>query len=282
MTALLRSSVVGFVMTVSLAVAQEAKWTGGLSEEEFQKLHQLKPEDAPAPKGVMVDLADGTKAYLALPKDAKPGLPVVIVLHEWWGLNGHIKNWADRFTTTGRAALAVDLYGGQVAADPATAQKLMKAALADEEKLAAKMVAACDFAKSDARLKTTKLASIGWCFGGRMSLQLAIHEPDLAAAVMYYGFPVDDVATLKKIKAPLLGLFGKNDKSIGPPAVTKFDAELTEAGVTHTIQSYDANHAFANPSGANYDAKSAAAAWEQVQKFLDEKLPVGEKTPAAK
>ncbi len=277
------SSIVVALLAVALGSAQEkpaapaapAGNTGVLSEEEFARLHTLKPEEAPPAKGTMVDLAGGSKGYLALPDGWKPGAPAVLVIHEWWGLNSHIKHWADRFTATGRAALAVDLYGGQVAAQPQEAMKLMQAV--DEKKAVATLLAGLAFLKDDARVKAGKRASIGWCFGGGMSLQLALNAPDLDAAVMYYGKPVTDAEQLKKVKAPLLGVFGDKDKAFPPQLIADFDKALTAANVTHAIHHFDADHAFANPSGGRYDAKSAAAAWAEVQKFLDEKLPVGAK-----
>lgn len=246
--------------------------TGALGEEEFAKLHALKPEEAPAPRGTMVELADGSKAYLTLPEKWQPGGPAVLVIHEWWGLNSHIKHWADRFTDTGRAALAVDLYGGKICTTPAEAGAAMKAV--DETKAVATLLAGHQFLKEDARVKAGRRASIGWCFGGGMSLQLALHAPDLDAAVMYYGKPVTDAAQLKAIKAPLFGVFGTRDRAFTPALVDQFRASLKEAAVDAKIESFDADHAFANPSNPNYDAKAAAAAWKQVQAFLDKTVPV--------
>jgi carboxymethylenebutenolidase len=256
------------------APAPQSKPFGGLSEEEFAKLHALKEGEAPPAKGTMVDLADGTKAYLTLPENAKPGLPAVIVIHEWWGLNSHIKYWADRLTLTGRAALAIDLYGGKVATDQKSAMELMQAANKEGQKSVATLLAARDFVKKDARVKAAKVGSIGWCFGGGMSLQLALNAPDLDACVMYYGFPVNDPVKLAAIKAPILGIFGNKDKAIDPPAVDAFDKALTEAKIVHTFFRYDAPHAFANPSNPAYDGKSASDAFEKVKAFFDEKLPV--------
>src|SRR5689334_2353382 len=99
---------------------------GGLSEEEFAALHTLREDGAPALKGEMVQLTDGTQAYLSLPPGASSPLPGVVVIHEWWGLNEHIKHWADRLAADGYAALAVDLYGGVVASDRETAMATMK------------------------------------------------------------------------------------------------------------------------------------------------------------
>jgi carboxymethylenebutenolidase len=90
--------------------------------------------------------------------------------------------------------------------------------------------------------------------------------------VMYYGHPVTDPAELKRIKAELLGIFGNKDKAIPPAKVDELEKALKEAGVRATILRYDADHAFANPSQARYDEKSAADAWAKVRPFLASKL----------
>lgn len=257
---------------------QEAKApgnTGVLSEEEFAKLHTLKAEAAPAPRGTLVDLADGSKGYLTLPEGWQPGGPAMVVIHEWWGLNSHIKHWADRFTATGRAALAVDLYGGKTAGNPKDAMAMMRAV--DEKKAVVTLKAGLSFVKDDARVKAGKCGSIGWCFGGAMSLQLALNAPELDAAVMYYGKPVTDAAQLKAMKAPLLGIFGEKDNAFPPELIEQFKGGLKAAGVDAAIHLFPADHAFANPSGAKYDAKAAADAWVKVQAFLDEKVPAPKK-----
>ncbi len=242
---------------------------GQVTEKEFKALHVLKQGAAPELHGAMIDLA-GTRAYLALPQNAKAPLPGIVVIHEWWGLNDHVKHWADRLATEGYASLAVDLYGGVVATNPDDAMKAMKAV--DQTKANDILLAAHRFLATDARVKATKRASIGWCFGGLQSLQLALAAPDLDAAVMYYGFPISDPAALEPLHADLLGIFGTRDASIPPSAVAEFDAALTKAGKRHTFRSFDAEHAFANPSNAIYDEKSATAAWEIVRKFLAEHL----------
>lgn len=244
-------------------------WTGALDESAFAALHDLKQEHAPKAEGTMIEI-QGQRAYLSLPKDGKPPFAAVLVIHEWWGLNEHIEHWADRLAADGYAALAVDLYDGVVATTPDAAMAAMKAVDADKAK--ATLLAAFDFLHTDPRIAATKRGCIGWCFGGGWSLQLALAAPDLDAAVMYYGRLVDDPAQLKAIKAPLLGIFGNLDKSIPPAAVDKFEAAMRAAGRDCRILRYDANHAFANPSGQSYDQKNAAAAWKEVRAFLASKL----------
>lgn len=243
--------------------------TGLLSEEDFKALHQLRSDKAPPARGQTVEVA-GTRAYLSLPRDAKPPIPGIVVIHEWWGLNEHIKHWTDRLAEDGYAALAVDMYGGKVATTRDDAMATMK--VVDEAKGIETVRAAHRFLSTDARVSAPRTGSIGWCFGGAWSLKLALNEPELDAAVIYYGRLVTDPAQLKAIKAPVLGVFGNKDKGIPLEVVNDFDKALHEAGVEHELLRYDADHAFANPSGERYDTKAAADAWEKVRRFLAAKL----------
>ncbi|WP_437965915.1 dienelactone hydrolase family protein [Sorangium sp. So ce260] len=246
--------------------------TGLLSEEDFKALHQLRSDKAPPARGQTVEVA-GTRAYLSLPQGAKAPVPGLVVIHEWWGLNEHIKHWTDRLAEDGYAALAVDMYGGKVATTPDDAMAAMKAV--DEAKGIEIMRAAHRFLSTDARVSAPRTGSIGWCFGGAWSLKLAMNEPELDAAVIYYGRLVTDPAQLKAIKAPVLGVFGNKDKGIPPEVVNEFDKALHDAGVEHEVLRYEADHAFANPSGERYDTKAAADSWEKVRSFLAAKLKGG-------
>lgn len=227
-------------------------------------LHALREDEAPAPRGERVDI-EGRGAYLSLPEGAGP-FPVVIVIHEWWGLNSHIQHWADRLAAEGYAALAVDLYGGQVATDPEGAMALMRAV--EEAEATATLQSAAAYLRTDPRVDATKMASIGWCFGGGWSLRAALVIEGLDAAVMYYGHPITDPAQLASLRGPLLAIFGNEDESISPAAVDEFEAALTAAGANFETLRYDAPHAFANPSSARYVHDAASDAWEHVQSFL--------------
>jgi carboxymethylenebutenolidase len=231
--------------------------TGALSEEEFKKLHELKTDAAPPLHGKMIDIG-ADKAYLSLPKGTPP-FPAVVVVHEWWGLNDHIKHWADRLAEDGYAALAVDLYGGKTATTPDEAMAAMKAV--DPAAATATLLAAHKFLASDSRVQAKKRGSIGWCFGGKWSLGLGLAAPDSDAVVMYYGHPPQNADDLKTLKAPLLGIFGNRDKAITPAMVDALEKNLKANGANATILRYDADHAFANPSNPHYDATSAADAW---------------------
>ena len=239
--------------------------TGPLTEEQFKALHAL-PTDGPGGlKGQTIDLK-GTKAYLSLPKGPGP-FPAIVVIHEWWGLNGNIEHWADRLASAGWAALAIDLYSGVVATNRDDALTAMKAV--DDTKAAAIIRAGIDFIAADPRIHATKKAVIGWCFGGGWSMQAALANPDLDGAIIYYGQLETDPAKLSAIKAKVLGVFGTRDKGIPPAKVAEFEAALKQAGISEEIHSYDAEHAFANPSNPIYDETSAADAWTHVLAFLD-------------
>ncbi len=245
---------------------------GWLAEDEFAALHTHTDAEAPPLLGEEIDLS-GSRAYLSLPEGEGPH-PAVIVIHEWWGLNAHIEHWADRLAKLGYVALAVDLYGGEVATEPERAMALMRGV--DELASLAILENAHHFLAEDPRVDRERIGVMGWCFGGGWALQTAIHVPGIAAVVMYYGHVVTDPEVLASIHAPLLGIFANRDRAIPPAQVDGFDEALTAAGVEHRILRYDADHAFANPSGARYDHDNAAAAWAEVQGFLGDALRPGE------
>ncbi|MAG55278.1 MAG: dienelactone hydrolase [Planctomycetes bacterium] len=243
--------------------------TGVLDEAAFKALHELKLDASKRKlRGEMVGVGAG-KAYLSLPKGEGPHAGV-LVIHEWWGLNLHIKHWADRLAADGYAALAVDLYGGTVATTPDEALKLMRGV--DEAAGEDVVKRGLAFLKDDARVRAPRRATIGWSFGGGWSLRAALEHPELDAAVIYYGRLRTDPEELKPVRATIFGIFGNQDRGIPPRVVTQFEKALRRAQVPNAIHRYDANHAFANPSSARYDEKAAAAAWTRVRAFLKKKL----------
>jgi carboxymethylenebutenolidase len=250
-------------------VAREPSPTGAVSEAEFKALHTLRTDAAPARKGQEVEVG-GAKAYLSLPEGAKGPLPAVLVIHEWWGLNEHIQHWADRLAANGYAALAVDLYGGKVATNRDEAMALVKSV--DAARAQEVLKAAHTFLQQDERVRAERTGSIGWCFGGGWSLRTAMAIPELDAAVLYYGNPVTDAEQLATIQGAVLGIFGTKDASIPPEKVAELRQGLDAAGVRHRILEFEADHAFANPSGGRYDALAASTAWEETAAFLAQHL----------
>ena len=254
----------------------DAQYLAAMTAMHHDDAPGASPGTVPAPAlpvsggEVVYATVDGkpVKGYLTRPASAKGPLPGIIVIHEWWGLNDNIRRTADRLAGEGYEALAVDLYGGQSATDPDTAAKYMQAVMADKDATKDNLRQA--YAYLHDHEHATKLGVIGWCFGGGWSLQTALLFPDrLDAAVMYYGQPVTDVPTLKTLKMPLIGLFGEKDMGITVADVTAFQVALKQAGVDAEIHEYpDAGHAFANPSGKNYQEAAAKDAWNRTIRFF--------------
>lgn len=242
-------------------------WTGALDQDQFAALHELTDAQAPPALGDDIELGDGSRAYFS--RAADDDAPGIIVIHEWWGLNDHIRHWTDRLAAAGYHALAVDLYGGTVATTREDAMGAMRGV--DDEAATRTLAEAAHHLLFDVGVE--RYGSIGWCFGGAWSLRTAIEQPDLDACVIFYGRLVTDVDELAAIQAPVLGIFGLRDGSIPNEAVDAFEAAAVEAGVPGLrIAQYDAEHAFANPSSARYDASAADAAWSLVREFLSEQL----------
>ena len=203
-------------------------------------------------------------------------LPAVVMIHEWWGLNENIKNMAENLAKEGYVVLAVDLYNGQVANTTESAQNLVNKVRENPSESINNLQHAVRYLTSLENVNSSKIASLGWCFGGGQSLQLALNtEPEypLAATIIYYGNLVSDPESLSKIKWPVLGIFGDQDKSISVDSVKQFEAALNDNGITNEIYIYKGvGHAFANPSGDNYAQQETQDAWLKTVSFLKEYL----------
>jgi carboxymethylenebutenolidase len=218
------------------------------------------------------DSASGYLVYPVLnPNNNTQKLPAVVMIHEWWGLNDNIKDMANMLAKEGYVVLAVDLYG-EVATDPGRAMELSSSVRNNPEEAVANMQGAVNYLGSLENVNSSRIASLGWCFGGGQSLQLALNseEHPLAATVIYYGNLVNDTESLSKIKWPVLGIFGDQDQSIPVDSVMQFEQALNEIGITNEIYIYPGvGHAFANPSGDNYAPKETADAWKKTLVFLE-------------
>lgn len=213
---------------------------------------------------------NGARGYVARPAgEPSAGL---IVIHEWWGLNDHIRELADRLAAEGYIALAVDLHDGEVAADADKARELTTAAMNDPDRVDANLQAAFRWLREEGGVE--QIGSIGWCFGGAMSLRAAMLLPqELDAAVIYYGRLVTEKERLAPLEMPILGIFGGRDRGIPVESVREFERTLQSLGKTAEIVIYDdAEHAFLNPSGARYAPEEAADAWRRTIEFLAEHL----------
>jgi carboxymethylenebutenolidase len=210
--------------------------------------------------------------FLATPAGKGP-FPAVIVIQEWWGLNEWVKDQARALAREGYVALAPDLYRGKVTASPEEAHQLMMGAPSD--RVLRDLQATYAFLRARPDVKKDRIGSIGWCFGGRWTLELATKEPTLAAAVAYYGAPPTDPVSIAAIKAPVLGNFGGDDKGPSPDQVRAFEAAMKKAGKAIDVKIYEgAPHAFANVNNpwGGYREAAARDAWARSTTFLGASL----------
>jgi carboxymethylenebutenolidase len=214
---------------------------------------------------------DTVQAVLYTPSGKGP-FPALIVIHEYWGLNDWVKEQASKLADEGYEALAIDLYRGKVATTPDEAHELMRGVPDDRAKR--DLHAGFEFLQSQPNVKKNRIGAIGWCMGGGYALDGALQEPTLAADVINYGHLATDPDALKKINAPILGLFGGQDRGITPDDVHKFEAAMKQLGKKVQIKIYDdAGHAFENPNNKEgYRSADAADAWKRTVNFLAENL----------
>jgi carboxymethylenebutenolidase len=223
-------------------------------------------------KSVSYKSGDETVRGVLYTPAGKGPFPALIVIHEWWGLNDWVKDQASKLSDQGYVTLAVDLYRGKVATTPEMAHEIMRGVPEDRAKR--DLHAAFEYLASLPTVKPDRIGSIGWCMGGGYSLDLALQEPTLAADVINYGHLATDTEALKKINAPILGLFGAQDHGITPDDVKKFGAALDQLGKKIDVTIYpDAGHAFENPNNKDgYRADDAANAWQRTVDFLAKTL----------
>jgi carboxymethylenebutenolidase len=223
-------------------------------------------------KSVTYKSGDETVQGMLYTPSGKGPFPGIIVIHEWWGLNDWVKEQASKLADQGYEALAVDLYRGKVATTADEAHELMRGV--PEDRATRDLHAAFEFLKSQSNVKKDRVASIGWCMGGGYSLDVALQEPTLSAAVINYGHLAVDADSLKKINASILGLFGGQDRGIPVDDVKKFEQTLKQSGKSVEIVIYPkAGHAFENPNNKDgYRPDDATDAWKRTTKFLADTL----------
>jgi carboxymethylenebutenolidase len=223
-------------------------------------------------KTVSYKSGDETVQGVLYTPSGKGPFPALIVIHEWWGLNDWVKDQASKLADQGYAALAVDLYRRKVATTPDEAHQIMRGVPEDRAKR--DLHAAFEYLASQSNVKKDRIGAIGWCMGGGYALDVALQEPTLAATVINYGHLATDPEALKKINAPILGLFGAQDKGITPEDVQKFEQAMKQLGKKIEIKEYDdAGHAFENPNNKpGYREADAQDAWKRTVDFLSATL----------
>ena len=221
------------------------------------------------------------KSYLAYDEQIKRKRPGVLVVPEVWGLNDYARKRARMLTELGYTALAVDMYGdGKVAANFDEASKLYSEMMKNFDVLKVRFLAAKDFLKQQPTVDPTRIAAIGYCFGGTVVLSMAGQGVDLKGVVSFHG-GLGDVKSPQpgSVKAKILVLHGSADKLITPEQVEAFKQEMKSAGADFRFISYPkALHSFTNPESTElgkkfnlpiaYNADADKKSWGEMKDFL--------------
>lgn len=189
--------------------------------------------------------------------------PGVVVIQEWWGLNDQIKGVADQLVQQGYRVLVPDLYKGQVTVEAAEAEHLMTH-LDFGDAATQNIRGAVQYLKAD----SPKVAVMGYCMGGALTVLAAVYVPETDVAVSWYGVPPADAADASTISIPFQGHFAQRDAFFPPDAVKAFEARLKEGSAPNEIYWYDAQHAFGNENNDIYDPEATQLAWERSLAFL--------------
>jgi dienelactone hydrolase len=222
----------------------------------------------------------GTLSYDDSIKGKRPG---VLVVHEWWGHNAYAKKRAEMLAKLGYTAFALDMYGkGKVADHPEDAKKFMEATLADMKVAEARFNAALKLLKEQPTVEASKIAAIGYCFGGGMVLHMAKVNPELAGVVSYHGalgISANTKPVSTPVKTKILVFNGADDPFVTKEQIEAFKQDMKAIGSDYEFISLPgAKHGFSNPEADNfalkfgmplkYDVKADKESWEKSQTFF--------------
>ena len=209
-----------------------------------------------------------TTAVVARPAETTNGPGAVVLIHEWWGINDHIRDIAGRYAREGYTCIAPDLFRGKTAKDPQQAAKLMQELPVDDGVNTIRRA----IEEGRQRYAVERFGITGYCMGGTFALRAACLNDDLSAAAPFYGdIPEDEV--LARLKVPTLFIAGERDNWINPEKVEGLKDAAREHDLPVEVVSYDADHAFFNDTRPEvYNAEAAADAWQRVLKLFAETL----------
>lgn len=193
-------------------------------------------------------------------------------MQEWWGLDGHIKDVAQRFAREGFLAFALDLYHGEVATEPGEAQKLMMAL--DMNRASRELVQATEYLASQPALSGRGIGSIGFCMGGGLALTLACDSPRIRATAPFYGVNPNPIDKVRNLNGPVLAVYAENDNFAGKSVQEQLETALEKHRIEHEIRVYPGTeHAFFNDTRAEvYNRAAATDAWGRVLTHFRENL----------
>ena len=233
--------------------------------------HGINGEE-PKLKGQAIKYIPGdnyTRGYLATPKKKKKSRGAVVLIHEWDGLNNRVRSVADALAKEGYIALCVDYYKGHIGQTQADNRKLIQKAQEDPKALIDNLNHAIRHLRE--RGDVGKIAIIGWGFGGKLALDMAIKGDAHDTTGIFYGRLDQKPEDLKKISHSIFGIFGGRDRAITPKKVEAFDQALNKAGIAHEFHSYPkVNHGFFLwvDRDYEYNADPAKEAWGHLLAYL--------------
>jgi len=223
------------------------------------------------------------KGMIAWDSNVKGPRPGVLVVHEWWGHNDYPRRRANMLAELGYTAMALDMYGdGATAANPDEAGELMNAVIEDMASGRARFEAAHELLKNHPTVDASKIAAVGYCFGGGVVLHMARVGADLKAVASFHGaLPLASVPGVEKMNTRVAAYHGEADVLIPQEAVTAFKAEMELAGAHYDlVQLPGAMHGFSNPMATvngekygfplKYSALADEASWAHMQMVFRE------------
>lgn len=255
----------GVVLAAVLSLAAAGTASAEVKTEELE----YKQGDTPLQGFVAWDAAQSGKR------------PAVLLVHEWWGHNQHVRNQAIRLAKAGYVAFALDMYGkGKVTTHPADAKTFMQEASADFPREKARFDAALAKLKARPDVDPAKIAAIGYCFGGGVVLDMLRSGEAFVLVATFHGSLGSKLRAKPGNKTRVLVLHGAEDPMIPREAVTAFKKELDEAHWRYEVVEYPgAKHGFTNPDadkaglpGLGYDAKADEASFAALLKALQEQV----------
>jgi carboxymethylenebutenolidase len=204
--------------------------------------------------------------YLARPSSTPSGIGLVIA-HELWGVDGPMRELAERCAALGHVAFVPDLFQGRLPKDVGEGLAVM-AALDMTDTVGQDLTGATTLLVSEG----LRVGLLGLCFGGALAVAGATRIADLRAEVCFYGVPDPTAFDAAQIRVPFLGHFAQRDNWCTPDKVVALEERLSKGGVDFELHRYDAEHAFMNPTGSGFSAANAALAWERTTAFIDKRL----------
>ncbi|MBW2430374.1 MAG: dienelactone hydrolase family protein [Desulfobacterales bacterium] len=219
------------------------------------------------------------EGYLAYDDTAKGKRPGVLVVHEWWGLNDYVRMRVDKLAKLGYVAFALDMYGKGIWTDQASKAQELSGHLRGKPIMRQRARAGLEILRKNERVDPTKIAAIGYCFGGTTVLELAYSGADIAGVVSFHGgLTTPKAEDMSRIKAKILVLHGANDAFIPPEKIAAFQEGVGKAGADWQMIYYGgAVHSFTNPAadkkninGLAYSPSADERSWKHMQLFFDE------------